>query len=251
MTNTATFPETSPLTLNNAPQSNKPEPTPSFFDAILRDDIIIDDLVSTPDTLTTTIQKLLALSVFGLMVFGVIVGLVAHLGATPDAPLRFFGEPLRGTPILWMPLTMAGGFLAAIAICLPSFYFYTQLAGLDAPFRLITAQSLRVQARTSVVLLGIAPFYAAWALAPIVGLNIFNSSFNDLLAFGVAIPFLAGFVGLYSIYSSFKRLVHRLPITHIRRGNILSRLVLCWGAVCMSVAPVAMFRIGEFLSAIL
>ncbi len=258
---TTTFNETSPL--NNSsiaqiapPNPSSTEPKPGFFDAILRDDIIIDDLVTNPETLTKTIQNLLAISIFGLLVFGIIVGLVAQLGPTLheqaiDGPLRLSGTPLRGNPILWMPLTMAGGFMTAIAICLPSFYFYTQLAGLDAPFRLITAQSIRVQARTSIVLLGIAPFYAAWALTPFIGLNIFNTSLSSLLAFGIALPFLAGFVGLYSIHSSFKRLVHRLPITHVRRGNIIRRMVLCWGAVCMSVAPVAMYRIGEFLSAIL
>lgn len=223
------------------------KPPRDFFDAMLRDDECVDDLVCDESNQASTIQKLLGLATLGLLLYGLALGVIMQFAQ----PAGAMGSAITGTPALWMPLTMTGGFLAAIAICLPSFYFYTQLAGLDASFRVITAQSLRVQARTSIILLGLLPFYVAWALSPFLGLNLAATDLNLVLAVGLVVPFVVGLAGLSSIYRSFRRLIRRLPITHPRRGNIMLRLVLCWGVVMISVAPVAMYRIGEFLSAII
>ena len=227
--------------------SSKQRAGGDFFDAMLRDDHIVDDMVCDHSQLTGTIQKLLGLAVLGLLLYGVALGMIMQAGlSTGVLDLR-----LSGNPVLWMPPTLAGGFLAAIAICLPSFYFYTQLSGLDASFRLITAQSLRVQARTSIILLGILPFYVAWGLTPFLGIGNLSTDIHVVLAAGLILPFIVGFAGLISIYRSFRRLVERLPITHPRRGDVVLRLVLCWGAVMICVAPVAMYRTGQYLSGIL
>ncbi|QDG52414.1 hypothetical protein FIV42_17195 [Persicimonas caeni] len=214
-----------------------------FFELVLSEGRPMDDLVMDEGQLASTVQKLLLLSVFGLGFYGVVVGLAAQ---TSTLGTWF----TAGTPTLWMPLAFSGAFLAAIGICLPSFYFYTQLAGLDASFRLITAQSLRVQARTSVVLLGVLPFYTALALGIGVGFDL-GLGANGVVLVGMWLPFAVGLVGIAALYRSFKRLVERLPITHERRGNIMLRLVLCWGAVFSTVAPVALWRLGEFLGTVI
>ncbi len=217
-----------------------PESADSFFELVLTEGEAMDDLVVDKGRLAWTIQKLVGLSVVGLLVYGVVVGLAADIS---HLPLWF----TRGEPALWMPLAFAAAFLTAIAVCLPSFYFYTQLAGLDASFRLITAQSLRVQARSSVVLLGVLPFYAALALGAHVGVTL-GLGADGVTLIGVLLPFGVGLVGIATLYRSFKRLVHRLPITHQRRGNIVARLVVAWGMVFSAVAPVALYRIGESLA---
>ena len=230
-----------------AESTASPKETMGFFDAMLRDDEVIDDMVCDTTNLTGTIQRLLAIATAGLLLYGLALGTILQMAQS----MEILGFAVTGTPIIWMPLTLASAFLLAIAICLPSFYFYTQLAGLDASFRLITAQSLRVQARTSVILLGLLPFYVAWGLSPFLGIDFLAAELHLVLAAGLALPFLVGLAGLISIYRSFRRLVKRLPITHPRRSGVVLRLVLCWGAVMICVAPVAMLRIGQFLSGVI
>jgi hypothetical protein len=221
---------------------DKRQPSEGFFELVLTEGRVMDELVMDDARLTRTVQKLLLVSMAGLMIYGVVVGVAADISSLP----AWFTQ---GTPALWMPLAFAGAFLAAIGICLPSFYFYTQLSGLDASFRLITAQSLRVQARTSVVLLGVLPFYAALALGTQIGFDL-GLGANGVVLVGMALPFMVGLIGIVTLYRSFKRLVELLPITHERRGNIMLRLVLCWGAVFSAVAPVALWRLGELLGGV-
>jgi hypothetical protein len=151
----------------------------------------------------------------------------------------------HGHPTLWMPIAFVLAFVGALCVCLPSFYFYTQLSGLDASFRLVTAQALRAQATTAVLLLGVTPFYAALVLAGALGL--IESSSRVILA-GLAIPFVVGLFGMRALYKGFCDLAQVLPITHQRRGDFLRRMVLCWAAVYTAVAPVALYRIAEALS---
>lgn len=221
---------------------SSPTSTDSFFELVLTEGEAMDDLVLDAGRLAGTLQKLVLLSLVGLMVYGAVVGLAS---GSADLPAWF----TRGEPMIWMPLAFGGAFLAAIAVCLPSFYFYTQLAGLDASFRVITAQSLRVQARTSVVLLGVLPFYAALALGTHLGFDL-GLGAEGVAVLGMCLPFVVGIIGIAALYRSFRRLVGRLPITHERRGNIILRLVLAWGAVFSAVAPVALWRLGELLAQI-
>ncbi len=221
-----------------------------FFEAMLRDGEEIDDMVCDEDNLVATLQKMLLLAVLGLSTYGVAFG--ALLQAAPlDASFLGGLLPLGGNPVIWMPLALTGGFMAAIAVCLPSFYFYTQLSGLDASFRLVTAQSLRVQARTSLLLLGVLPFYFAIGLTPFLGISAIAMELDFVIAIGLTLPFLVGFTGLWSVYTSFRRLIERLPITHPRRGDFVLLMVAAWATVMASVAPVAVYRLSAYLSAII
>lgn len=219
---------------------------------LLDDGESLDDVLLDESSREMALERMLAVAVAGLMLFGLAVGLTAEFAG--------IGE---GTQSIWIPVSLTGGFLTAIAVGLPSFYFYTQLAGVDASFRLVTAQAIRVQARTSVLLMGALPFYAAVALASIIDLPLidifmteflFMSVFDDpseaCIGIGIAIPFVVGLFGLRSVYKSFRRMVEVLPITHTRRSNVLIRMLLLWAALAMAVAPVAMYRIAEWLSAV-
>jgi hypothetical protein len=214
-----------------------------FFDLVLRNDKRLNTVLLDEASLTVNIQKLLGLALLGLSIHGVVVGLTAHL-LTGSGHSLDWEWMVNGHPMMWMPLTFSGAFLLALAVCLPSFYFYTQLSGLDASFRIVTTQALRVLASTSVLLLGFLPFFAAVALGSVVGLI----DPEKVLAVGVAAPFLVGLFGIRTLYRSFQELITVLPITHERRGNFVLLLVLCWGVVYSTVAPVALYRIGEALA---
>ncbi len=217
-------------------------PTPGSFDLILRGQRHLTALMTSPAELPGLTQRLLGLSVMGLTVHGLVVGLgasfLARATSSSDDLL------LRGMPMLWMPGSFVIAFLGALCVCLPSFYFYTQLSGLDASFRQVVVQALRAQATTSVLLLGALPFYAAWLLAAAARWVTAEGA----LSLGMFLPFLVGLAGLSALYKSFGDLARRLPITHLRRGNFLRRMVVCWGALYSVVAPLALYRVADALS---
>jgi len=215
-------------------------PVPGMFELLLRGEARLHQLMRDEAGLPEVIQKFLALSVLGLTIHGAVLGLAAELFA-PSPSLDWYQV---GHPVVWMPLAFVAAFLGALCICLPSFYFYTQLSGLDASFRLVTAQALRAQATMSLLLLGVLPFYTAWLLA--TGVGVFDAPGTALFA-GMCLPFAVGLLGIRAVYRGFCDLAEHLPITHQRRGNFLRRLVLCWGGVYTVVAPVALYRLGEAL----
>jgi hypothetical protein len=234
--------------VNELPDSTPAAPGPpqarGLFDLVLRDPAALDALVLDEVRLPATLQRLLVLSLAGLLVFGAVVGLTAQLCLASGTAATSLGR----LPLLTLPVALSGAFLLALAVCLPSFYFFTQLSGLDASFRLVTAQALRVMARTSVLLLGAAPFYAAFGLSRAVGVDVQP---DTLLLIGLGLPFVVGLFGIKALYRSFRDLLRVLPITHERRGTFLLRLVLAWGAVYSMVAPVALYRFMVALGRIL
>lgn len=228
-----------------APAAAEADPEPrgvaGIFDLLLRGQKQLTRLVAREQALPGAIQGMLAISLLGMAVHGLVVGLGAQLldPARPGWPWQ------EGLPALWMPVAFVLAFIGALLICLPTFYFHTQLAGLDASFRLVAAQALRAQATTSVLLLGIAPFYAAYLLAHAVG---FYRDVEGAIQVGLMLPFAIGLFGIRAVYLSFQDLLEYVPISHRRRGNYLARMVLLWGAVYSAVAPVALWRLAEALS---
>lgn len=211
-----------------------------LLDLVVRDDPALDDALLDDERLPGALTGLLAIALFGLAAHGLAVGFAAwHLGATSDW--------LAGTPVVWMPLALVGAFVGTLLLCLPTFYFHTQLAGLDAPFRLVAAQGLRVLARTSVLLLGAMPFYVAFVLLAVLGI----ADPLEAVLFGLVVPFLVGLAGKVTLYQAFGRLRHRVPITHPRRGDVLLRMVVCWGGLYTVMAPVALWKLGSALGAVL
>ena len=217
--------------------------TPQIYDLLIRDDPRLDKIIVAGEYSVAPIQQLLLLSVGGTVLYGFAVGLAAQF-LQVQGPV---GDWLSRFPLLTLPLALTAAFLLALAVCLPSFYFYTQLSGLDASFRLITMQALRIQARTSVLLLGVLPVYAAVVLAAVVGVI---TGGQELIVLGILLPFVVGLAGLTSLYKSFERLGQLLPVAHVRRPCFLSRLVTAWGMVYAVVCPVALYRIGEGLASL-
>jgi hypothetical protein len=214
-----------------------------MFDLVLRDPARLDALLLDEGQLGAALHKLLGLSLLGLAAHGLLLGFVQRtiLWNSLSVETQMF---LGNHPACTMPVAFVCAFLTALGVCLPTFYFFTQLSGLDASFRLVTAQAVRVMARTAVLLLGALPFYAALSLSRAVSSVV---SPYTVLAVGFGLPFFIGLFGIASLYCSFRSLVKVLPITHERRGRFLLRMVLAWGAVYSAVAPVALFRCVEAL----
>lgn len=209
----------------------------NMFEMLLDDGQELDQAILDGRQYASVLRRLLLVSVVGLGAFAAIVGLIWPSSGLPGASGAIH-------PAIWAPLVLIGAFVTAKVVCLPSFYFYTQIAGLDAPFRVIVAQSLRVQARSAVVLLGVAPFYAALALASHTDVIGTGNTLAPALI-GVALPFVVGLSGVRSLYRSFRRMVDELPITNPSRVKFVMGLVLCWSAAFSAVAPVALYRYAE------
>lgn len=215
--------------------------TLQLFDLLLRGQRQLSQLFVEQDDLTPTIRRMLFLAVLGLGVHALAVGTAIHFLQQP-------GEWLAGgNPFVWAPISFVIAFLGTLLICLPSFWFYTQLAGLDASFRLCTAQALRAQATTSVLLLGTLPIYFAIVLS--AALRILIAPQNAIFI-GFALPFVVGLFGIRAVYVGFQDLLGKIPITHPRRGNFISRMVILWGGLYTVIAPVALFRLVQAFSAV-
>lgn len=201
------------------------------FDLILRNQARIDELLEDPAEAPPMIRRMLTLSVAGTAAYGIAIG--ATSAVLNDSSV---------TQAALLAIAFVVAFIGTVSICLPSFYFYTQLSGIDASLTVVTAQALRVQATTVVGLLGVLPVYVLAVLS--AGLGWVGDP-DTVYWFGLILPFFIGIIGLRSLYRGFGRLSAKLPRTHTRRGNYISRMVLCWGAVYASVAPVALYRCLE------
>lgn len=217
-----------------APRSAQPSTVVNDLDTLIRNPRGLDAAIMDPAALPRWLSGLIRMSVVGLLVYGALVGAVAQLAG--------FESWLGALPALTLPLTLVSAFMLTLAVCLPTFYFYTQLSGLDVPFRFIVVQALRVQAHTSVLLLGVLPFYAALALSMVLPLDLDTDA---IIMIGLALPFIMGLTGIRALHTSFKHMLPNIPITHERRGRFLLRMVLAWGAVFSVVAPVAMYKLGS------
>jgi hypothetical protein len=213
----------------------------SALEALLRAPEALDEALRDGAEQPAWLHRMLLVSLVGLGAHGLLVGAVAQSFIERTDPLAAWLGPL---PFLTVPLAVVAALSLALAVSLPSLWFYTQLAGFDVSLRWVAAQATRVQAHTAALLLGVLPIYAAVALGGAVGLV---DDANQVVLAGLAAPFALGLVSIRALHRSFARQVPVLPATHARRGNILLRLVLCWGAIFGAVAPLALFRIGGAL----
>ena len=228
------------MTIAAGTQFGAPLPKQSFYELVIRDGKELDQAI-IHDADEESVRRLLAVSIAGLLLFGLGVGLAMQFGN------HDVGRWLGPMPAIAFPLALTTSFVGALAICLPSFWFYTQLAGLDASFRLVTLQALRVQARTSTLLLGALPFYAAVALGPVTGVL----DEKTVILIGLALPFFMGLFGVVALYRSFRRLANELPVSHRRRPFFVVGVVVAWSVVYTAVCPIALAWAGAIFGDIL
>jgi hypothetical protein len=145
---------------------------------------------------------------------------------------------------LWASYTL--GLIAASGICLPSFYFFGLLSGVRASALQVTGHIMKGKASTALMLLGILPIY----VAVVLGMIVFAAPVENLrfaLYLGLALPFVAGLWGVWSIYRGFLTLADTLPAARCeRRTCFLRRLTVAWAATYTAVTPVMIWTLWNW-----
>jgi hypothetical protein len=150
---------------------------------------------------------------------------------------------------LW--LAYALGFTLTTGVCLPSFYFYALLAGVRVSWLQVTAQVMKGQASTAVMLMGILPVYLAAALGAVV-FAAPPDVLRAVLYLGLGLPFAAGLWGVRSIYMSFLGLSDTLPPERRgRRECWLRRLTAVCSACYTAVCPVMIYTLWRHFADLL
>jgi hypothetical protein len=198
------------------------------------------------------VPRLLGIALLGYTAFALAMLLI--LNAVPAA--AYPSEPLPVPPARWTDSSALGlvaaynlGLIGATGICLPTFYFFSLLAGVRMSMLQIVGQVVRGKASSALLLVGVLPIY----LAVVLGLAVFEAPADVLsgwLYLGLALPFLAGLQGVRTIYRGVTLMADTLPPERrCRRECFLRRLTVSWAACFTAVSPVLIYRLWQLFSA--
>jgi hypothetical protein len=209
----------------------------------------VNDLVRLPDRQPEFIQRFMAIALvsFGLFGLGIAI-LVAN--APPSALPGFMAEHQRVHPrasAIALCVAYTIGLTLATGVCLPSFYFYTLLAGIRVSVLQVTAQIMKGKSATCLMLMGILPIYIAIVLGALV-FKVDVETLRWAIWLGLVLPFVAGGWGLTSIYNGFVSLGD--TIDECRRADrlcYLRRLTLACTANYAAVAPVMIYTLWKYI----
>jgi hypothetical protein len=223
-----------------------------LVELMLKDPDRLDRLTRDPSWQAALVPQFLAISLVGFAIFGVAATVMLNAAAR----LGSLGEWPREVPAaMWGDWSLANltvayclGLVSATGICLPSFYFYGLLAGVETSMLGVLAHALKGKSVAAVTLVGILPIY----LAVVLGIIVFDlpAEWTRLAIYGaLALPFVAGLNGVRSLYVGFMGLGDTLP-PHRRcqRMCLLRRLVFAWAACYTAVTPLAVYTIWNHIS---
>jgi hypothetical protein len=212
---------------------------------LLKDPGALDRLARDETQQAWLIPSLLAIGVGSFSLFALI--LVVTLDAAPTAalptPLAEWrpDHRLASAVGLWLAYTL--GFTLTIGVCLPSFWFYGLLAGIRASWLQVTAQMVKGQAATSMMLLGVLPVYFTTTLGAVI-FRAPPETLRAVLWTGVGLPFLVGLWGVRAIYRGFVGLADTMPVERrCGRQGWLECLTLACSVCYTAVCPVLIFTL--------
>jgi hypothetical protein len=218
---------------------------------LLKDPAAVDRLNRRATNQRDLFPRFLALALASYLVFSLVMVLLLNL--SPADPVLF---DLALPPARWhdatawsLPAAYTVSVVLAACVCLPSFYFYSLLAGLRMTWLQIVSVVAKGMAANSLMLLGVLPIY----VAVMMGLVVFKAPppvLQPALAAGLLLPFAAGLWGLRAIYLGTMDLFdHQTVAERCQRRCFLRRLTLSWAAVYTAVLPVMIFRLWELFAA--
>jgi len=217
---------------------------------LLKDPDRVDRLAREEDEQPFLIPRFLAVGLTSFSLFA--LALVLTLGAAPATALPW---PLAGTwsahpteagVALW--LAYALGFTLTTGVCLPSFYFYALLAGVRVSWLQVTAQVMRGQGATALMLMGILPVYLAIALGAIV-FGVPAEILKGVLTVALLLPFVAGLWGVRAIYIGFLGLSDTLPPERrCQRECWLRRLTAACSACYTAICPLMIYTLWNYFA---
>lgn len=203
--------------------------------------------INRPSVQADALQRLLALAVGTLFVYGLIMWAAYHVTGTHSS---VFG-PRDGSSLGPAAVAIAYpvGLVGALGICLPSYYFYTLQCGFVPSLRRIVINTIAGQAATGMYLFGIVPIYVAIML----GVSVISSGVDTpvLCAIGLLLPAVAGLHGVREIYEGF--LQHRADRGEQEggRGPYAAVVLAALSAgLYVVVTPVLVYRLLGFFGAL-
>ncbi len=235
----------------------------TLLELILKRPERIETLIRDAACKRELLPRFLMIALGGFVLFGLAMTLVLRAANLwPQlAPLSAIWDGTVQTPLRFVSQTGASqfgagaalvvaysiGLIAASGICLPSLYFYCLLAGVRMSALDVVMHTLKSKATAAVALVGILPIYAALALG-IVIFPVTPTVRGAVVCLGLALPFVAGLWGTWSLYRGFMGLTETLPAgCRGRRACFLRRLVLAWSACYTAVTPVLVHTLWQRL----
>jgi hypothetical protein len=217
---------------------------------LLKDPGRLDRLARDEGRQPVLIPSFLAVGLTSFSLFA--LALVLTLAAAPVAALPgllvgpWAASRTAAAVALW--LAYALGFTLTTGVCLPSFYFYALLAGVRVSWLQVTAQVMKGQASTAMMLMGVLPVYLAAALGAVV-FGAPPDVLRAVLYAGLVLPFVAGLWGVRSIYVGFLGLSDTLPLERRDdRGCWLRRLTAACSACYTAVCPVMIYTLWGYFA---
>lgn len=230
-----------------------PDETPasamSLVEMLLKSEKRVDRINRDPANQRELFPRFLLISQVSTLAFALVMVLIINL--VPSATLTL-ATGLAIPPADWrdgsalaLPLAYNLSIVLAACVCLPSFYFFSLLAGAQITWLQIVSIVGKGMAASAILLLGILPIY----VAVVLGMVVLDSPAENLqwtLRLGLLLPFVAGLWGLHAIYGGIMDLNdwHNGPACANRRC-FLRRLTLAWAAVYTAVLPVMIYRLWE------
>jgi hypothetical protein len=217
---------------------------------LLKDPGRLDRLARDEGRQPVLIPSFLAVGLTSFSLFA--LALVLTLAAAPAATLPgilagpWAASRTAAAVALW--LAYALGFTLTTGVCQPSFYFYALLAGVRVSWLQVTAQVMKGQASTAMMLMGILPVYLAAALGAVV-FGAPPDVLRVVLYVGLVLPFVAGLWGVRSIYVGFLGLSDTLPPERRDdRGCWLRRLTAACSTCYTAVGPVMIYTLWGYFA---
>ena len=223
---------------------------PGVVEMLLKDRARLDQLLRDENEQRALIPRLLAVALAGFAIYGVVATIVLNAFWSTHhvwwqwVPAANWPERSAGNLILAYTI----GLIAANGICLPSFYFYSLLAGVRTTMLSVAAQALKGMAAGAIALVGILPIYMALALSAIV-FPTPPALVEAWVLLGLALPFLAGVWGAMCLYEGFICFADTIPAAcRESRRCFLRRLILTWSGVYTFVTPLMIYTLWNHFS---
>jgi hypothetical protein len=217
---------------------------------LLKDRRRLDTLLREPERQRELIPRLLAVALIGFVAYGLVTTFLLNALDTsrafwlPGVPAAHWRAATAGN----LTLGYALGLIAANCVCLPSFYFYSLLAGVRTPMLAVAAHALKGMAGGAIALVGVLPLYVALALAAVV-FPLNRILLGEIVLLGLALPFVAGIWGAVCLYQGFIGLADTMPSEQRRsRTCFLRRLILAWCGCYTLVTPLMIYTLWDALS---
>jgi hypothetical protein len=234
--------------------SGQEQTTLGLVELLLKDPALVDRLNRDSKAQRELFPRFLLIAQAGFLAFGLVVLMLLNLAPASAYP-QFPGlavppaSTANGTALA-MPLAYCIGIVLAACVCLPSFYFFSLLAGVTMSWLQIVSVLGKGMAANAVLLLGILPIYVALALGLLVA-RAPDEALRWTLSLGLLLPFVSGLWGLRAVYRGIMDLSGAMPFDwQCRRRCFLRRLTFSWAVVYAVVLPVMIFRLWESLASL-